>query len=63
MTLRAVGLLSIPDAAELTGLSHWTIRTWVRRGRVRSWRAEGLLLVHIADVERAARHGGDPAAP
>lgn len=59
VTLRAVGLVGITEAAELAGISHWTLRTWVRRGRVRSWRAHGHVLVLIADVERAVRHGGE----
>jgi len=63
VSLRSIGLLTIPDAAEQARVSHWTIRTWVRRGRVRSWRAHGHVLVHISDVQRAVRHGGGPAAP
>jgi len=57
MTLRAVGLITIPEAAEQTGISHWTIRTWARRGRVAGGRtavehSAGLQRVHASRTDR-----------
>jgi excisionase family DNA binding protein len=55
-------LLGLKDAAASLGLSHWTLRDWIRRGKLHAVRLGRRVLVEPAELERlvaAGRNGAD----
>lgn len=55
MTDTAVPWVPVPFAAQVTGRSHRTVRTWARRGIIRSSNAKGTVQVHLIDVVHESR--------
>jgi excisionase family DNA binding protein len=54
--------LGLKEAAEAVGLSHWTIRKFIREGKLRSVRLGKRVLVEPEELQRlveAGRIGGD----
>ena len=54
--------LGVKEAAEAVGLSHWTIRKFIREGKLRSVRLGKRVLVEPEELQRligAGRIGGD----
>ena len=50
-------LLKIESAADLLGLSPWTIRSWIAQGRLRSAKVGSRRLVHESEVRRLISEG------
>ena len=54
--------LGVKEAAEAVGLSHWTIRKFIREGKLRSVRLGKRVLVEPGELQRlieAGRIGGN----
>ena len=49
--------LGLRQAAELTGLSHWTLRQYIRKGRLQAVRIGRRVLVEPAELERLIAAG------
>jgi excisionase family DNA binding protein len=46
-------LLTIRQAADLLGVSYWTVRSWIEAGKLRAIRLPGRLIrVHPRDLDR-----------
>ena len=54
MTVLAIGLR---QAATVLGLSHWTLRQWIRKGRIRVVRLGSRVLIEPAELERLIAQG------
>ncbi len=55
-------LFGLWDAAASLGLSHWTLRDWIRKGKLQAVRLGRRVLVEPAELERliaAGRNGAD----
>jgi excisionase family DNA binding protein len=44
------GFLTVDEAAELVGLSHWTIRVWIHRGRLTKYKAASRIVVSRSEL-------------
>lgn len=55
MTNVANPWVPVPLAAQIAGRSHRTVRTWARRGIVRTTGAKGAVRVHLLDVVHESR--------
>jgi excisionase family DNA binding protein len=40
----------VDEAAELVGLSHWTIRVWIHRGRLTKYKAASRIVVSRSEL-------------
>ncbi len=49
--------LGVKEAAEAVGLSHWTIRKFIREGKLRSIRLGKRVLVEPEELERLIEAG------
>ena len=49
--------LGVKEAAEAVGLSHWTIRKFIREGKLRSVRLGKRVLVEPSELERLVEQG------
>jgi excisionase family DNA binding protein len=54
--------LGVKEAAEAVGLSHWTIRKFIREGKLRSVRLGKRVLVEPGELERLIEAGRKAAA-
>ena len=45
-------LKSVEEAAELLGVSKWSVRSWIREGKLRAVRLGRRVLVEEAELER-----------
>ena len=54
--------LGVKEAAEAVGLSHWTIRKFIREGKLRSIRLGKRVLVEPGELERLIEAGRKAAA-
>jgi excisionase family DNA binding protein len=50
-------LIGVREAADAVGLSHWTIRQYIRRGVIRAVRIGRRVLVEPAELERLVEDG------
>jgi excisionase family DNA binding protein len=50
-------LLGLRDAAASLGLSHWTLREWIRQGKLKSVRLGRRVLVEPAEMARLVAAG------
>jgi excisionase family DNA binding protein len=46
----ATEFLTVDEAAQLAGLSHWTIRRWLDSGRLTRYRAASRVVVSRAEL-------------
>ncbi len=53
--------VDVREAARLTSLSPYTIRRYIRKGRIRAVRVGRRVLVPVAELERLARQGVPPS--
>jgi excisionase family DNA binding protein len=49
--------IGLRDAAELTGLSHWTLRRYIRDGRLAAVRIGRRVLLEPASLQRLIEQG------
>jgi len=49
--------IGLREAAELTSLSHWTLRQYIREGRLRAVRIGRRVLIEPAELERLVEQG------
>jgi excisionase family DNA binding protein len=49
--------IGIREAARALGLSHWTLRAWIRQGRLRAVRLGRRRMIEPAELERLLRQG------
>lgn len=53
------GFLTVDDAAQLAGVSHWTVRVWIRKGFLTRYQSGARVLVRrdelLARVEPKKR--------
>lgn len=54
-------LKSIEEAAEIWGVSPWTVRAYVRQGKIRPVRIGRRVLIEAAEVLRLIEEGRDYA--
>ena len=45
------------EAAEMTGLSHWTLRQYIREGKLAAVRIGKRVLIEPAELERLVEQG------
>jgi excisionase family DNA binding protein len=50
-------LLGLKEAAESVGLSHWTLRQYVREGKVKAVRLGRRVLIEPSELERLIEQG------
>lgn len=50
-------LIRIEQASSSIGVSHWTLRSWARQGRVKTVKLGHLRLVPAEELDRIAKHG------
>jgi excisionase family DNA binding protein len=50
-------LLTIPQVAKVLNTSEWTVRAWIRQGRLVSVKLGHLRRVHQSEVRRVVEHG------
>ena len=50
-------LIGLRDAAASLGLSHWTLRDWIRRGKLKPVRLGRRVLVEPAELARLVEQG------
>lgn len=60
MNLLAIG---IREAATALGLSHWTLRQWIRKGRLRAVRLGGRVLIEPSELEHLIAQGRVGSVP
>jgi excisionase family DNA binding protein len=53
--------IGLKEAAELTGLSHWTLRQYIREGRLRAVRIGRRVLIEPSELERLVEQGRSEA--
>jgi excisionase family DNA binding protein len=56
-------LKSVDEAAGLLGISPWTVRAWIREGRLRPVRLGRRVLLSEAELERLVTESQEPAEP
>jgi len=56
-------LTQIPEAAHRLGVSPWTIRFWIQRGRIASNKLGGRRLIPVSEIERLIASTLVPARP
>lgn len=49
--------IGLREAAELTGLSHWTLRQYIRKGRLRAVRIGRRVLLEPSELARLVETG------
>ena len=49
--------LGLKEAAEAVGLSHWTLRAWVRQGKVQAVRLGRRVLIEPSELQRLIEQG------
>jgi excisionase family DNA binding protein len=49
--------MGVNDAAALLGVSHWTVKKFIRQGRVKCVRIGRRVLVEPAELERLVERG------
>jgi excisionase family DNA binding protein len=49
--------LGLKEAAEAVGLSHWTIRKYIREGKLRAVRLGKRVLVEPSELQRLVEQG------
>lgn len=49
--------IGLKEAAESLGLSHWTLRAYVRQGKIKSVRIGRRVLVEPSELERLIERG------
>jgi len=54
-------LYSIQEAADLTGLSHWTLRKWAKDGKIETNKQGSRRLISESELERLLEEGRRPA--
>jgi excisionase family DNA binding protein len=54
-------LQSIEKAAEVLGLSAWTVRAYVRQGKIRPIRIGRRVLIEPSEIQRVITEGKKPA--
>ena len=60
--MTAVLTMGLREAAELTGLSHWTLRQYIRDGKLKAVRIGRRVLIEPLELQRlidAGRKGAD----
>ena len=55
-------LMSVKEAAGLLGISHWTVRSYIRDGRLKPVRLGRRVLLSEEELERLVRAGQGDAA-
>jgi excisionase family DNA binding protein len=53
--------MTVGEVAAKLGVSHWTVRTWARNGRIPSFRIGRRVLIKVADIEAAINEAYRPA--
>ena len=46
----ADGFLTVDEAAQFVGLSHWTLRSWLQKGRLTKYKSGSRTLVSPAEL-------------
>ena len=54
--------LGLRQAAEAVGLSHWTLRAYVRQGRLRALKIGRRVLIEPSELQRLIEQGRKVAA-
>ena len=54
--------LGLRQAAEAVGLSHWTLRLYVRQGKIRALKIGRRVLVEPSELQRLIQQGRKVAA-
>ena len=54
--------LGLRQAAEAVGLSHWTLRAYVRRGKLRAVRLGKRVLIEPSELQRLVEQGRKAAS-
>jgi excisionase family DNA binding protein len=54
--------LGVRQAAEAVGLSHWTLRAYVRQGKIKAVKIGRRLLIEPAELQRLVEAGRKGAA-
>ena len=49
--------IGLREAAELTGLSHWTLRQYIRKGKIRAVRIGRRVLLEPSELARLVEAG------
>jgi len=49
--------LGLRQAAEAVGLSHWTLRSYVRQGKIRAVKIGRRILIEPAELQRLVEDG------
>ena len=49
--------MGLREAAELTGLSHWTLRQYIRQGKLRAIRIGKRVLIEPSELRRLVEEG------
>jgi excisionase family DNA binding protein len=49
--------IGLKEAAASIGLSHWTLRQWIRQGKIAAVRIGRRILVEPAELERLIEEG------
>jgi excisionase family DNA binding protein len=55
-------LMSIEDFATTLGLSPWTIRAWIRDGKLNSFKVGSRRLLSPKEIDRLTKEGFQPAS-
>jgi excisionase family DNA binding protein len=50
-------LYGIREAAQLMSLSHWTLRAWISKGKIKRTKLGGRTLIGKSELERFIRAG------
>lgn len=50
-------LIGIRDAATISGLSEWTWRSWIRQGKVTSYKLGSRVMIELTDVQSLIEQG------
>jgi excisionase family DNA binding protein len=53
-------LYRIEQASAVLGVTHWTLRLWAKRGRIKTLRLGKLLVVPVDEIERIVQKGVEP---
>ena len=54
-------LFSVDETADLLALSHWTIRDWIKLGKMESHKLGGRRLIARSEIERLLNESRKPA--
>ncbi len=49
--------MGLRQAAEAVGLSHWTLRAYIRQGKIRGLKIGRRVLIEPSELERLVRQG------